>query len=115
IDDLNARLEDRNVHVELTSDAVTALVDDGYDKEFGARPLSRSIQKNVEDTLSEAILRGEEITGKTVFVDFKDDKFKVDTKEKSPVAENEQYYRARTDIISFSPIFIDYQNFHNSL
>src|SRR5699024_2373459 len=89
IDDLNARLEDRNVHVELTSDAVTALVDDGYDKEFGARPLSRSIQKNVEDTLSEAILRGEEITGKTVFVDFKDDKFKVDTKEKSPVAENE--------------------------
>lgn len=89
IDDLNARLEDRNIHVELTSDAVTALVDDGYDKEFGARPLSRSIQKNVEDTLSEAILRGEEITGKTVFVDFKDDKFKVDTKEKSPVAENE--------------------------
>ncbi len=89
IDDLNARLEDRNVHVELTSDAVTALVDDGYDKEFGARPLSRSIQKNVEDTLSEAILRGEEITGKTVYVDFKDDKFKVDTKEKSPVAENE--------------------------
>ena len=89
IDDLNARLEDRNVHVELTSDAVTALVDDGYDKEFGARPLSRSIQKNVEDTLSEAILRGEEITGKTVFVDFKDDKFKVDTKEKSPVADNE--------------------------
>ena len=89
IDDLNARLEDRNIHVELTSDAVTALVDDGYDKEFGARPLSRSIQKNVEDTLSEAILRGEEITGKTVFVDFKDDKFKVDTKEKSPVADNE--------------------------
>lgn len=89
IDDLNARLEDRNVHVELTSDAVTALVDDGYDKEFGARPLSRSIQKNVEDTLSEAILRGEEITGKTVYVDFKDDKFKVDTKEKSPVVENE--------------------------
>ena len=89
IDDLNARLEDRNIHVELTSDAVTALVDDGYDKEFGARPLSRSIQKNVEDTLSEAILRGEEITGKTVFVDFKDDKFKVDTKEKSPVVENE--------------------------
>lgn len=89
IDDLNARLEDRNIHVELTSDAVTALVDDGYDKEFGARPLSRSIQKNVEDTLSEAILRGEEITGKTVFVDFKDDKFKVDTKEKSPVVDNE--------------------------
>ena len=88
IKDLNARLKDRDIQVELTDSAVKALVDDGYDKEFGARPLNRSIQKNIEDTLSEAILSGQDLVGKTVSVDYKDDAFKVDTGSLEKTTEN---------------------------
>ncbi len=82
IDQLQARLKDQNINIEVTEAAKVQIAEDGYDPEYGARPLARSIQKNIEDTLSESLLSGAEFEDKVVIVDYKDEKFTVGTKEK---------------------------------
>jgi len=52
------RLLEQNLHLELSEEAKQFLIDKGYDIEFGARPLRRAIERNIEDPLSEDILRG---------------------------------------------------------
>lgn len=89
INELAERLHDQNIHFTVTDAAKKQLAEDGYDKEFGARPLARSIQKNIEDNLSEAILRGEDLKGKLVTVDYKDDEFIVNTTEQPVLEETE--------------------------
>jgi len=53
------RLQERNISVQLTSEAKEFLFNKGYDEQYGARPVRRAIEQFVEDTMSEAILRGE--------------------------------------------------------
>jgi ATP-dependent Clp protease ATP-binding subunit ClpB len=60
---LNQRLEQRNLRVELDGAAMGGLADKGYDPSFGARPLKRVIQQEIENPLSMAILKGELIEG----------------------------------------------------
>lgn len=55
---LEAQLQDRNVTFELTPEAVTWLVKNGYDEKFGARPLSRVIQENIKKPLADELLFG---------------------------------------------------------
>jgi len=57
--DLNTRLLDRQIRVELTSEAETAIIDGGYDPVYGARPLKRYLQKYVETLSARLILAGE--------------------------------------------------------
>ncbi len=52
------RLGEHGLKLELTDDAKEFLIDKGYNPDFGARPLRRAIEHNIEDTLSEEILRG---------------------------------------------------------
>ena len=59
------------------------IAEEGYDPEYGARPLIRAIQKTVEDNLSELILDGNQIEGKEVTIDHDGDEFKYDIHEKS--------------------------------
>ena len=66
---LNARLEDKQISVELTDDAKTAIVEAAYDPQYGARPLRRYVQHTVETMLSKRILRGEVLPGQIVRVD----------------------------------------------
>ena len=66
---LNARLEDKQISVELTDAAKTAIVDAAYDPQYGARPLRRYVQHTVETMLSKRILRGEVLPGQIVTVD----------------------------------------------
>ena len=66
---LNSRLEDKQITVELTEAAKTAIVDAAYDPQYGARPLRRYVQHTVETMLSKRILRGEVLPGQTVTVD----------------------------------------------
>ena len=66
---LSARLADRKVGVILSDAAKTALVEEGYDPVYGARPLKRTIQRRVLDPLAMRILRGEFAEGDTVSVD----------------------------------------------
>ncbi|MDO5360770.1 MAG: AAA family ATPase, partial [Jeotgalicoccus sp.] len=82
IDQLRERLTDQNIHIEVTEKATERIAEEGYDPEYGARPLARSIQKNIEDTLSESLLSGESFENKLVTVDYKKDKFTVKTKDK---------------------------------
>ena len=76
IDGLSKRLEDRNITIKLTKKAMAKIVEDGSIKEYGARPLKRSIQKNIEDLLSEELLQNPELTG-TINIDYKKDSFVV--------------------------------------
>ena len=66
---LNQRLEDKQISVELTENAKTAIVDAAYDPQYGARPLRRYVQHTVETMLSKRILRGEVLPGQIVTVD----------------------------------------------
>lgn len=56
IADLNRRLEDRDLSLELTEEAVQLIVDNAYDPVYGARPLKRYIQKHVETLTAKLIL-----------------------------------------------------------
>ncbi len=58
IKDVEKRLKDRNIHIELTKEAKDFLIEKGFDKTFGARPLKRIIQRFLEDPLAEDIIRG---------------------------------------------------------
>ena len=57
--DLNRRLEDRQITVELTGEAQQAIIDGGYDPVYGARPLKRYLQKYVETLSARLILSGD--------------------------------------------------------
>jgi ATP-dependent Clp protease ATP-binding subunit ClpB len=70
LENLRRRLEDRHIRIELTDAAKTHLVRVGYDPNYGARPLKRAIQKEVETALAKAMLRGEVKDGQIVVVDF---------------------------------------------
>jgi ATP-dependent Clp protease ATP-binding subunit ClpB len=70
LENLRRRLEDRHIRIELTDAAKTHLVRVGYDPNYGARPLKRAIQKEVETALAKAMLRGDVKDGQMVVVDF---------------------------------------------
>ena len=76
---LRARLAERDIELELTPAATECLADLGHDPEFGARPLKRVIQKNVQNVLAEAILRGELGPGQKAVVDVHEGLFMVRT------------------------------------
>ena len=59
IADVNKRLEDREITIELTQAAKDYIVEHGYDPVYGARPLKRYLQKNVETLAAKLILEGE--------------------------------------------------------
>ena len=69
VDDLNRRLADKEIRIELTEDAKQVVVDGGYDPTYGARPLKRYLQKNVETLAAKLILEGNVGTGDTILID----------------------------------------------
>lgn len=78
---LTKRLEEQNITLELTPNAIEKIAKEGYDPQYGARPLRRAIQKHVEDRLSEEILKGTVLNGQRVVFDVEDDQFVVNVKE----------------------------------
>ena len=69
IDDLNKRLADKELKIELREDAKDFIVDNGYDPAFGARPLKRYVQKTVETLVAKLILAGDLNTGDTIVIE----------------------------------------------
>ena len=67
--EVRERLEERNVHVEVTEAARAALVQEGYDPTYGARPLRRTIQRRVENPLAKRVLAGDFAPGDRLRVD----------------------------------------------
>ncbi|MGM7637223.1 MULTISPECIES: ATP-dependent protease ATP-binding subunit ClpC [unclassified Bacillus (in: firmicutes)] len=82
-DQLTSRLKEQDIIVELTDQAKEKIADEGYDPEYGARPLRRALQKQVEDRLSEELLKGKVLTGQHVIVDVDNNEFVVKIKEPS--------------------------------
>ena len=66
---LEGRLADRKMSLKLSDAAIGFLADVGYDPVYGARPLKRAIQRELETAIAKAILRGEFQNGDTIFVD----------------------------------------------
>jgi ATP-dependent Clp protease ATP-binding subunit ClpC len=69
VNHLDERLKDRDISLDLTQAARELLAERGYDSSMGARPLRRTIQREVEDPLSERMLFGEITPGSAVLVD----------------------------------------------
>ena len=69
ITDLERRLEDKNIKLELTQSAKDYLIDNGYDEVYGARPLKRFVQKKLETLIAKKILSQEILPNTTVKVD----------------------------------------------
>ncbi|MCK5744541.1 MAG: ATP-dependent Clp protease ATP-binding subunit, partial [Caldisericia bacterium] len=75
IERLSENLVDEGLKVELTPEAIKALVDKSFDPKLGARPLVRAIQNMIEDPIAEKTLAGEFMSGDTIKVDKKEDEF----------------------------------------
>jgi ATP-dependent Clp protease ATP-binding subunit ClpB len=67
---LRERLAERQMSLELTDAAKSFLVKDGYDPTYGARPLKRTIQKEIENVLARMLLTGEVKDGQTIVADY---------------------------------------------
>jgi ATP-dependent Clp protease ATP-binding subunit ClpB len=73
--DLNKRLEDREYKVMLTDEAKDKVIAEGYNPNYGARPLKRYVQKTVETLAAKLILSGNVSEGDTITIDVEDGKF----------------------------------------
>lgn len=71
---LEQRLADRKMSLKLSDSALDFLAEVGYDPVFGARPLKRAIQRELETQIAKAILRGEFNDGDTIFVDVENER-----------------------------------------
>jgi ATP-dependent Clp protease ATP-binding subunit ClpB len=74
VDRLKQRLTDRKISLKLSSSALDFLAEVGYDPVFGARPLKRAIQRELETQIAKAILRGDFSDGDTIFVDVQNER-----------------------------------------
>ncbi len=72
IKDLERRLEDKQIKLELTQNAKDYLIDNGYDEIYGARPLKRFVQKKLETLIAKKIIMQEILSNTKVIVDYKD-------------------------------------------
>jgi ATP-dependent Clp protease ATP-binding subunit ClpC len=72
IDQLQSRLKEQDLDFNVSQKAIEKISKEGIDLEYGARPLRRSIQKNIEDLLSEELLKGTIQKGQKVNIDVSD-------------------------------------------
>jgi len=79
--DVNRRLEERELSVELTDAAKDFVVEGGYEPMYGARPLKRYLQKNVETLAAKLILAGDVGRGDTILIDVKGGKLTAGVKK----------------------------------
>ena len=69
MEELNKRLADKEIKVQLTDAAVKLVADEAYEPSFGARPLKRYLQKNVETLMAREILGDKVRAGDTIIID----------------------------------------------
>jgi ATP-dependent Clp protease ATP-binding subunit ClpC len=86
VKDLQKRLADRKIEVELTEKAKLWLAKEGFDPVYGARPLRRAIERYVENPLSTRLLRGEFSPGDIILVDYGEDGLTFSSKKQKVAA-----------------------------
>lgn len=77
---LSARLSEKQLGLEITNKAMNYIIDNGFDMVFGARPLKRFIESNVETAIAKEILSGSLNSGDTVLVDTENNELKISKK-----------------------------------
>ena len=80
-DQLVSRLKEQDINLTITDAAKAKIAEEGYDPEYGARPLRRAIQKHIEDRLSEELLKGTVLNGQHIDLDVADGEFTVNVKD----------------------------------
>ncbi len=81
LEDVNKRLADKEISIELSPAAEQYVIDGGYDPVYGARPLKRFLQKSVETLAAKCILGGNLSAGDTIYMDVKDGVLTADVKK----------------------------------
>ncbi len=94
---LRQRLAERNLTMEITDEAKNLLIELGYDPAYGARPLKRMIQKNIENSLANEILSGKFIAGDTVLVDASHGNFQI---RRGEPQEAQPHSKTKTKVVS---------------
>ena len=92
---VEVRVAKKGLRIELTPEATEYLIDQGYNPDYGARPLKRAIERLIEDPLSESILRGEFLDAKEIKIRLKDkhlffDPVMAEKKDKAVTAEEKK-------------------------
>ncbi|KRD81242.1 ATP-dependent Clp protease ATP-binding subunit ClpC [Bacillus sp. Root147] len=85
-DQLTKRLKEQEIDLELTKEAIDKIAEEGFDPEYGARPLRRAIQKHIEDRLSEELLKGVVQKGQKVTLDVDKGEFVVKSSAPSSIS-----------------------------
>jgi ATP-dependent Clp protease ATP-binding subunit ClpB len=67
---LNAQLKEKELRIELTGSAEARMLEEGYDPDFGARPMKRVFQRRIQDKLALEMLRGTFRSGQILHMDF---------------------------------------------
>ena len=80
------RVEENGLKLDITAAAKNLVADRGFDIQYGARPLKRAIQSEIEDPLSEMLLREEAKPGDTIVIDAVDDKITTSIKKATPTS-----------------------------
>jgi ATP-dependent Clp protease ATP-binding subunit ClpC len=95
LEESRLQLEEKGMTFEIKEQAKNFLIDKGYDEKYGARPLRRTIQREIEDPLANEILKGVFKKGSVITVDFQDDKISfVETVKKHKKKEREKIQSA---------------------
>ena len=77
INEIENRLKDVDLKINLTDKARTQLINDGYDINYGARPLKRLVSRTIETMLSKKIIAGQVKPGDTVTIDYQDNNYMI--------------------------------------
>jgi ATP-dependent Clp protease ATP-binding subunit ClpA len=85
IDELNALIKDKNIHIKLNTEAVEYLIAKGFNSKMGARPLQRTIDEHIKKPLSKEILFGKLTNGGVVEVSIENNQLKLNVIDVLPV------------------------------
>ena len=80
VKDIDNRLADRDINLELTDAAMQQIIDAAYDPVYGARPLKRYLQKHVETLAARFLLEDKVQEGETILIDVQDGKYTASVK-----------------------------------
>jgi ATP-dependent Clp protease ATP-binding subunit ClpA len=84
---LKDMLKEKDVSVTITDEAIDQLVEQGFDSKMGARPLQRIIDKELKTPLSKMLLFGNLKDGGVLNIDYKDEKYILNTEVKEKIAD----------------------------
>ena len=77
IKDIEYRLKDKNLHLNITNTAKEYIINSSYDEKYGARPIKRFVQKNIETLIASSIINDQIKYGSTITIDLIDNKLVI--------------------------------------